>query len=210
VVREIEGDVNLVISSPLGVKVTTSAESINLAGTAQHASGISTVRWSTNRNQSGTATGPATGPATATATWTTRVPLALGETEISVTGTARSGVSTTRKLIAERTAAATQPGNPAATPTKDTKPPDMTIQQPVGGFIITSATRMSFRGTARDNVGVQRVTWTNSSGNQSGLANGTAQWTFDVNINVGFNSIEVRVWDAAGNSSTYNATVRRY
>lgn len=204
VLREIEAAVQLQITSPLSARLSTSAESINLSGIAQHASGISSVRWTTNRNQSGTATGESN--------WTARVPLLLGETEISVTATARSGVNATARLIAERTAAVPPAVGP---PQKDTTPPTMTIQQPIGSFVITSAARMTFRGTARDNVGVQRVTWTNSSGQQSGLATGTTQagalqWNFDVNINVGFNSIEVRVWDEAGNSSLYSATVRRY
>jgi hypothetical protein len=221
VLREIEGDVQLALTLPLASRVTTTAEAIDLAGTATHATGISTVRWTTNRNQSGTAV-LATG---ASGGWTARVPLGLGETEISVTAMSRSGLSAVRKLVAERGAAppAGTPGTPVTpgtpttpgTPGKDTSPPTMTMQQPVSSYVITSANRMSFRGTARDNVGVQRVTWTNSSGNQSGLANGTTlsgtfQWSFDVNLNVGFNSIEVRVWDAAGNSSLYTATVRRY
>lgn len=204
VLREIEAGVQLQISTPIAARVSTNAENLDLRGTSQHASGISSVRWTTNRNQSGTATGESN--------WNVRVPLLLGETEISVIATARSGVNATARLIAERTAAVPPPAGPSQ---KDTTPPTMTIQQPVGSFVITSAARMTFRGMARDNIGVQRVTWTNSSGQQSGLATGTTQagalqWNFDVNINVGFNSIEVRVWDEAGNSSLYSATVRRY
>jgi len=91
----------------------------------------------------------------------------------------------------------------------------MTIQQPIGNFIITSANRLTFRGTATDNIGVTQVTWTNSAGDQSGAAtaaiNGSSvNWSFDVNIAVGFNAIQVRAWDASGNSTLYSTTVRRY
>jgi len=91
----------------------------------------------------------------------------------------------------------------------------MTIQQPIGNYIITSLAKLTFKGTATDNVGVQKVTWSNSAGDQSGAAaantnNGITNWLFDVNVAVGFNAIQVRAWDAAGNSTLYSATVRRY
>jgi hypothetical protein len=91
----------------------------------------------------------------------------------------------------------------------------MTIQQPIGNFIITSASKLTFRGTASDNATVKQVTWTNSAGDQSGaaIANNTTSstsWSFDVNIAVGFNAIQVRAWDASGNSTLYSTTVRRY
>jgi hypothetical protein len=68
---------------------------------------------------------------------------------------------------------------------------------------------------ATDNVGVTKVTWTNTAGNQSGAAtantvNGVVNWSFDVSLAVGFNTIQVRAWDSAGNSTLYSTTVRRY
>jgi len=62
---------------------------------------------------------------------------------------------------------------------------------------------------------VKQVTWTNSAGDQSGAAvanNSTSStsWSFDVNIAVGFNAIQVRAWDSGGNSTLYSTTVRRY
>ncbi len=205
--RETEGDVNLSISSPTGSTPTTTAAQITVSGTAAHSTGISSVKWSSNRSKSGVAMG--------LETWSATVPLESGSNEISVVATARSGIATTKKITVERTVPATTPANPGSNPGEDKTPPQMTIQQPIGNYIITSATKLTFKGTATDNVGVQKVTWTNSAGDQSGAAisnvsNGATNWLFDVSIAIGFNTIQVRAWDAAGNSTLYSATVRRY
>jgi hypothetical protein len=203
VVREASGDVSLAITSPTGNTSTTASE-IRITGTASHTGGIARVAWTTNRSRSGTATG--------LDNWSATVGLELGTNEITVTATSRSGISSTRRITIERTASAPAP---PTNPGGDKVPPSMTIQQPIGNFIITSASRLTFRGTATDNVGVTQVTWTNSAGDQSGAASanlngGNVNWSFDVNIAVGFNAIQVRAWDAAGNSTLYSTTVRRY
>lgn len=74
---------------------------------------------------------------------------------------------------------------------------------------------MTFRGHATDNNGVTRISWRNSAGAQTGEATTVrtasgVQWSFDVNLQTGFNAIEIRAFDAAGNASGYTATVRRY
>lgn len=219
--REANGDVQLTIASPASASATTTAAEIRVAGTASHAAGIASVRWNTNRGRSAVASG--------TEIWSAQVTLESGTNEITITAMARSGIASTKKITVERTAALNPtPSNPTppnptppnpippgSNPGEDKTPPTMTIQQPIGNYIITSLAKLTFKGTATDNVGVQKVTWSNSAGDQSGAAaantnNGITNWFFDVNVAVGFNAIQVRAWDAAGNSTLYSATVRRY
>lgn len=206
ITREANGDVQLLISSPASTSASTSASEIRLAGTAAHSAGVASVKWITNRSQSGTASG--------LENWSAQVTLAVGTNEITVNAMARSGISSTKKITVERITEA-NPTTPGNNPGEDRTPPKMTIQQPIGNYIITSSAKLTFKGEATDNVGVQKVTWTNSAGDQSGAAssstnNGVTNWLFDVNISVGFNSIQVRAWDAAGNSTLYSTTIRRY
>jgi len=198
-------DVQVRITSPANSGQSTSASEIRIEGIASHAGGIASVQWATNRSRRGSATG--------LESWSAVIPLETGSNEISVTANARTGISNTNRIKIERTAPAAP--QPPANPGGDTVPPRMTIQQPIGNFIITSASRLTFRGTASDNIAVKQVTWTNSAGDQSGAAvanNSTSStsWSFDVNIAVGFNAIQVRAWDSGGNSTLYSTTVRRY
>jgi hypothetical protein len=205
VTREANGDVALAITSPASSGQSTTLAAVQVTGTAGYAGGLSRVSWATNSGANGTATG--------LESWSATVPLIAGMNEITITAYARSGIYSTRKITIERTVA-TAP-TPSPIPGGDKVPPRMTIQQPIGNFIITSAARLTFRGTATDNVGVTKVTWTSSAGDQSGAARATANgltvnWSFDVNVAVGFNAIQVRAWDASGNSTLYSTTVRRY
>jgi hypothetical protein len=205
VTLEANQDVNLTITSPAQTPQSTAATEIRVTGTTSHPGGIASIRWSTNRGRSGNATG--------LETWSALIALETGTNEITIVATSRSGISSSRRITIERTAAP-QPV-PPTNPGGDRVPPRMTIQQPIGNFIITSSAKLTFRGTATDNVGVTQVTWTNSAGDQSGSASasttaGTVSWSFDVNIAVGFNAIQVRAWDSSGNSTLYSTTVRRY
>ncbi|MFO0338546.1 MAG: matrixin family metalloprotease [Acidobacteriota bacterium] len=207
ILREAEGEVRLSITSPAANSQTTSASEIQLRGAASHGSGIAGVSWTTDRGRSGLATGQQN--------WSATVGLETGTNVITVTATSRSGIASSQRLTVQRTATTNSAPVPPADPQGDKAPPRMTIQQPIGNFIITSAPRLTFRGTAMDNIAVTNVTWTNSAGDQSGAAsavvnNGTVSWSFDVNIAVGFNAIQVRAWDLAGNSTLYSTTVRRY
>jgi hypothetical protein len=205
--READGEVKLSITSPAANGQTTSANEIQLRGTATHASGIAGVRWTTDRGKSGMATG--------LGDWSAAVGLDAGTNVITVTASSRSGITSSLRMTVQRTQATNPAPVPPTNPQGDRTPPRMTIQQPIGNFIITSAPRLTFRGTATDNIAVTKVTWTNSAGDQSGAAsavmnNGLVSWSFDVNIAVGFNAIQVRAWDLAGNSTLYSTTVRRY
>jgi hypothetical protein len=89
---------------------------------------------------------------------------------------------------------------PAPTPTgPDTVPPSITIVSPAATIVSTSAASIAVSGSARDNVGVVKVTWSNSTGS-SGTASGTTAWSANVPLLVGDNTITMRAYDAAGNS----------
>ncbi|MCP5113800.1 MAG: hypothetical protein GY953_23440 [bacterium] len=66
-----------------------------------------------------------------------------------------------------------------------------------------------FRGVAKDNVGVVRVTWSTNTG-KAGQAAGTSFWRIDqIPLLVGSNVVTIRAYDAAGNSSWRAVTVTR-
>jgi predicted Zn-dependent protease len=96
------------------------------------------------------------------------------------------------------------PTTPTGTP--DTTPPSLQILSP--GYTIVSTTLASLvvSGTASDNVGVTSVTWSVSTG-ASGIASGTTAWSATVPLLVGTNTVTIRAYDAAGNSSWRAITV---
>ena len=99
---------------------------------------------------------------------------------------------------------------PAPTPLPvDTVAPSLTILSPSGSSVLTNNASMTFSGTASDNVGVVKVTWTDSIGN-TGNATGTTAWqTAGVPMRVGTNTITIRAYDAAGNNGWRSVTVTR-
>jgi hypothetical protein len=106
----------------------------------------------------------------------------------------------------------TPPTPPKPTPTPpvtDTVAPTLSIDSP--GFTIgsTTASSIAIAGKASDNVGVALVKWTNSTG-FSGIAAGSTAWSASVPLLVGTNTITVRAYDAAGNSSWRTITVVRH
>jgi hypothetical protein len=69
------------------------------------------------------------------------------------------------------------------------------------GAWATSEPFVTIGGSASDNVGVRGVEWTNNRGG-SGQATGTQTWLAVVPLVRGINTITLRVYDAAGNSTT--------
>ncbi len=64
-------------------------------------------------------------------------------------------------------------------------------------------------GTASDNVGVSRVTWSNSAGG-SGTASGTTQWKVTaMALRRGYNVVTLTAEDTAGNQSSRTITIYR-
>lgn len=112
----------------------------------------------------------------------------------------------------------TTPSSPAspATPTSrpapatpDRTPPSLRVVAPAFTMVTTSANSISFRGTATDSSAVSMVNWSASSG-ASGKAAGTTEWTVpEVPLLFGNNTVTVRAYDTAGNSTWRAVTVVR-
>jgi hypothetical protein len=87
--------------------------------------------------------------------------------------------------------------------------PTLAITSPASTSVQTSAATIRLQGTASDNVGVTQVTWSTPFG-KSGTATGTSYWNSGyIPLLAGTNTIVVRAWDAAGNSSWRSVTVTR-
>lgn len=110
----------------------------------------------------------------------------------------------------------TPPPTPPAPPTpptpptpKDTTAPSLTVLSPASTTYFTAASTIVIRGTARDNVRVDHVAWSVSTG-RSGNATGTTSWTTPaIPLATGANMIVIRAYDAAGNSSWRSLVVTR-
>jgi hypothetical protein len=124
------------------------------------------------------------------------VPLQLGGNAITIL------VADAQNATLSRTVTATLAG------VTDTVAPLLKITSPAATSVLTSAPSIKLAGTASDNVGVVSVTWTTSTG-KSGTATGTANWTAEVPLLVGTNSIVVRASDLAGNTGWRSVTVTR-
>jgi chitinase len=87
--------------------------------------------------------------------------------------------------------------------------PSLIILAPASNNVLTYDAAISMRGSAADNVGVVRVTWTDSVGN-GGLASGAAWWQIGaIPLRIGTNTITIRAYDAAGNAGWRSVTITR-
>ncbi|MBN9663747.1 MAG: matrixin family metalloprotease [Acidobacteria bacterium] len=106
-------------------------------------------------------------------------------------------------------APAPAPKPPPVTPQGDRTAPSVTITSPSSPVSVTSASSISVRGVASDNVGVVRIRWSSSAGS-GGEAVGLTSFTAGpIALYRGINTITVRVWDAAGNQGWRSLTVTR-
>src|SRR2546422_2336255 len=90
----------------------------------------------------------------------------------------------------------------------DATPPTVTITSPVPDPThSTGSNTLTLAGTASDDEGVIKVSWTDSQGG-SGTAIGTTNWTTsDIVLQPGTNVLTVTARDAAGNAGTATLTV---
>jgi hypothetical protein len=110
---------------------------------------------------------------------------------------------------------APEPQTPPAPPTSpapapagpDKTAPSIVITSPGASSYSTSAETLTIIGTARDNVGVEQITWTR--GGDTGVAEGTTSWRFTVPLLRGTNTVVVKAHDAAGNSSWRSIVITR-
>jgi Matrixin len=195
----------LVVQAPAA---STPASSISMTGALSGGVGAVSLSWSTNQGFAGTAVG--------SATWTIpAVPLNAGANVITITARdsqlnqATQSVTVTRQ---QTTPPPSNPPTPAPSPSPgppDTTPPALTIVSPASNTVSTSASSIVVSGSASDNVGVAKVTWTASTGT-SGTATGTTNWsTSAIPLYVGTTTIVITASDAAGNSSWRSVVVTR-
>jgi matrixin/glucodextranase-like protein len=189
------GPVTILITSPgTGVFYSTNTPIISLAGIASGGSGIVRVTWMNSQGGAGQATG--------TAKWTAGpIPLKPGVNVLFVTALAQNGTQATAGLQV------TYAGGAGGS---DTTPPSLTIVSPANSVYSTSAASIVVKGTASDNTGVASIKWSSSSG-AAGVVNGNTNWsTAPISLLAGSNTITIRAYDAAGNSSWRSVLVTRH
>jgi hypothetical protein len=100
---------------------------------------------------------------------------------------------------------------PSAVPPSDTTAPQIRIVAPVAsGSYTASASPITIAGTASDNVGVSRVTWTVDRGGATvtGTAAGSTAWSASIPLTNGQNRVTITARDAAGNAVSSTITVQ--
>ena len=182
---------------------TTTAAAVTLTGAATGGSGTISVTWST-ASSSVAVSGAAAGSAAA---WTIpNIALAVGVNTITVTASAGSARVSQAVTITRQAASTTPPVTTGGG--SDTTPPTLTIGSPGGTTVSTSAATIAFSGTASDNVGVTKVTWSTNTG-ASGTASGTTNWSAAIPLLTGSNVVTIRAYDAAGNNGWRSVVVTR-
>jgi hypothetical protein len=186
-------------------RISTSSSSVDLTGITSGGYGEIHIAWVSDKGKSGLVGGIRSWKITA-------VPLTIGANVITVTATDDLGVTASIKITVTRGSISPPPApTPVPTPTpspappsipaggRDATAPSLTITNPSVTSVSTAHTTINFAGTARDNIGVTEVTWSNSTG-PSGTADGTANWSIrEIPLIIGDNRITIRAKDAAGN-----------
>ena len=172
-----------ILSPTTAAQLTTSNTGIGMAGTATSAAGITLVRWSTDRGDTGVAQG--------TSRWSIpSVPLKSGTTTVTVTAVTADGDSATAVLAVARPEGL----------------PKLRVSSPTADSQWTSVTgTVALRGSATDNV--TRVTWSADSG-ADGSADGTTSWSIAaISLQPGINKVTVTAQDAEGRSDRHVLTI---
>jgi len=181
---------------------STTASSIAISGTTSGGTGTVQVSWSTSQGAAGVAQGSSPWMIAA-------VPLNLGLNVINIQATDSQQNRVSQNVTVTRQQVLPSNPPPATPPSADTTPPTLIVLSPSTTNLSTPASSLVFSGTASDNVGVVKVTWTSSMGS-SGMATGTNQWaTSPIPIYIGTTTVVIRAYDAAGNSSWRSFTVTR-
>jgi hypothetical protein len=177
---------------------TTTAATVGMTGAVSGGSGAISVTWST-ASSSGAAAGSA-------AAWTiSNIALTMGVNTITITASTGGTAHVSQVVTVTRQVVSTTPPTGGGS---DTTPPTLTIGSPGGTSVSTSAATIAFSGTASDNVGVTKVTWSTNTGS-SGTASGTTNWSATIPLLTGSNVVIVRAYDAASNSGWRSVVVSR-
>ncbi len=180
-----------IVSPTATTAAPANTSAIAISGNVTNSIGTVSVTWQTDHGASGTASGSQNWSASA-------VPLAAGSTTITVTAADATHQNVTKSVTVTKAAA-------IAT---DNTAPTLTVLSPALTGVLTSNSTIAVTGAATDNVDVARVTW--QSGVNSGTAVGTKNWSVAViPLLVGTNTIVVRAYDAAGNTSWRSLSVTR-
>jgi hypothetical protein len=172
----------ITLASPTG-PLTTDASEVSLRGTSSGGTPPVTVGWRSDR-------GPA-GPAVGSVDWRIdNIPLKDGVNLLTVTAIDASGASAAAAVTVTKAGLAPSPPSkpaPVQTPTLRITYPNLTI-------MATSAASITLRGISG---GASRVAWRSSSG-FSGDASGLANWTAEVPLYIGTNTVTVRAYSESG------------
>jgi hypothetical protein len=162
---------------------------IAMTGTASDNVGVVSVGWI---NQTTGTSGAAAG----SAPWNASVPLTSGNNLVFFQATDAAGnIGVTSVTL-------------TLTPPADLVSPTVAITAPTASSTFsTSSSPVALGGTASDNVGVSRVTWSNAATGAAGVASGTTAWSTSVALAPGANPITVKSQDPAGNVASALLTV---
>ena len=90
----------------------------------------------------------------------------------------------------------------------DTTPPTVTVTDPSRSFLFVYTSRLTIKGVATDNAGIDRIEWSNSGTRSSGVADGTSAWqATNIPLRRWNNKITITAFDAAGNRTSVNLAV---
>jgi hypothetical protein len=165
----------------------TNVQPVLLGGTTSDDLGVTQITWTSSAGGGGSI-GP---PYNA---WSKSIPLTAGPNLITVTAqdaAGRTGIARIQ-IVYDPTA------------------PDLAIVQPTSASAFKSTTSpLTLAGTAFDNVGIDSVTWKNTSTGLTGTATGgTGAWTITgIGLIEGDNVINVTAADTVGNTKTVAVTV---
>ncbi len=180
---------------------TTAAASIAVSGTTANGIGTTVVTWQTDQK--------ATGQAVGGATWSVAaVPLVVGTNTITMTATDGNHRQAVKAITVTRSAppaAATTTSTPT-TPAPGATAPIIAIASPAMTIVQTNQASIPVSGTA--SATAAKVTWQNGPLG-TGVATGISNWTANVPLLTGTNTVIVKAIDAAGNSAWRSLTVVR-
>lgn len=104
---------------------------------------------------------------------------------------------------------ATPPASPKTPSTGDTIPPLVQIYSPSLAAILTSKDSLTVQGFVKDNVGVKKILWSNSTGGSGSASVANPFVISGIDLVPGVNRILVQALDAAGNVGAAYLTVTR-
>jgi hypothetical protein len=155
---------------------------VNISGTASDNVAVILVEVSSNGLTWSTATG--------TTSWSAKLDVQTGNNTLHVR--AKDAASNT-KVVTVNITIQSNAG--------DLVPPTVAFTDPtVGQVLAANTTTYTSKGTATDNLGIQKIE-VSTDGNTWSTAVGTTSWTATVTVKVGPNTLQARATDTSGNTA---------